>query len=222
MYNPYAFPHSFLISIFSPPGSTNACSYLTSSTSAISIISSKDTVLNILAARNRESGNLEIGVPVLGNRLICAWLKFHFYGKIYQGLAASAVRSSCLYKYSCRNYDSVCTKANLKSDFHAPDRWWISLRIIHIPTATPVTNIRLTTVTITLTISVFISYLIVLVSPTIRYLNKYAPFFTLQLPQLSRTPGTNKLRQKFQAVSVPLPFAAVPVLCEMPASRLIW
>lgn len=28
--------------------------------------------LNILAARNRESGNLEIGVPVLGNRLFCA------------------------------------------------------------------------------------------------------------------------------------------------------
>ena len=28
--------------------------------------------MNILAARNRESGNLEIGVPVLGNRLFCA------------------------------------------------------------------------------------------------------------------------------------------------------
>lgn len=28
--------------------------------------------LNILAARNRESGNLEIRVPVLGNRLFCA------------------------------------------------------------------------------------------------------------------------------------------------------
>ena len=28
--------------------------------------------LNILATRNRESGNLEIGVPVLGNRLFCA------------------------------------------------------------------------------------------------------------------------------------------------------
>ena len=28
--------------------------------------------LNILAARNRKSGNLEIGVPVLGNRLFCA------------------------------------------------------------------------------------------------------------------------------------------------------
>lgn len=28
--------------------------------------------VNILAARNRESGNLEIGVPILGNRLFCA------------------------------------------------------------------------------------------------------------------------------------------------------
>lgn len=28
--------------------------------------------LNILAARNRESGNLEIRVPVLGNHLFCA------------------------------------------------------------------------------------------------------------------------------------------------------
>ena len=36
---------------------------------------------------------------------------------ISQGLAASAVRSS-LYQYSHRNYDLVCTKVNLKSDFH--------------------------------------------------------------------------------------------------------
>ena len=28
--------------------------------------------LNILVARNHESGNLEIGVPLLGNRLFCA------------------------------------------------------------------------------------------------------------------------------------------------------
>lgn len=28
--------------------------------------------VNILATRNRKSGNLEIGVPVLGNRLFCA------------------------------------------------------------------------------------------------------------------------------------------------------
>lgn len=73
--------------------------------------------LNILAARNHESGNLEIRVLVLGNRLFCAWLRFHFYENICQGLAASAVRSS-LYEYSCRNYDSICTKVNLKSDFH--------------------------------------------------------------------------------------------------------
>ena len=50
--------------------------------------------MNILVARNRKSGNLEIGVPVLGNRLFCAWLLVHFYGDISQGLAASAVRSS--------------------------------------------------------------------------------------------------------------------------------
>lgn len=50
--------------------------------------------VNILVARNRKSGNLEIGVPVLGNRLFCAWLLVHFYGDISQGLAASAVRSS--------------------------------------------------------------------------------------------------------------------------------
>ena len=29
-------------------------------------------MLNILVARNHESGNLEIGVPVLRNRLFCA------------------------------------------------------------------------------------------------------------------------------------------------------
>ena len=50
--------------------------------------------MNILVARNRKSGNLEIGVPVLGNRLFCAWLLVHFYGDISQGLAVSAVRSS--------------------------------------------------------------------------------------------------------------------------------
>ena len=51
-------------------------------------------MMNILVARNRKSGNLEIGVPVLGNRLFCAWLLVHFYGYISQGLAVSAVRSS--------------------------------------------------------------------------------------------------------------------------------
>lgn len=73
--------------------------------------------VNILATRNRKSGNLEIGVPVLGNRLFCAWLFVHFYGNLSQDLAVSAVRSS-LYQYSHRNYDSACTKVNLKSDFH--------------------------------------------------------------------------------------------------------
>ena len=29
-------------------------------------------LMNILVARNHESGNLEIGVPLLGNRLFCA------------------------------------------------------------------------------------------------------------------------------------------------------
>ena len=46
-----------------------------------------------------------------------AWLRVRFYGNIRQGLAVSAVRSS-LYQYSRRNYDSVCTKENIKSDFH--------------------------------------------------------------------------------------------------------
>ena len=35
-------------------------------------IDKNQELLNILAARNRESGNLEIGVPVLGNCLFCA------------------------------------------------------------------------------------------------------------------------------------------------------
>ena len=73
--------------------------------------------VNILATRNRKSGNLEIGVPVLGNRLFCAWLFVHFYGNISQDLAVSAVRNS-LYQCLNRNYDSACTKVNLKSDFH--------------------------------------------------------------------------------------------------------
>ena len=62
----------------------------------LSIIDFPDDVfwVNILVSRNRKSGNLEIGVPVLGNRLFCAWLLVHFYGDISQGLAASAVRSS--------------------------------------------------------------------------------------------------------------------------------
>ena len=72
---------------------------------------------NILATLNHESGNLEIRVPVLRNRIFCAWLRVHFYRNISQGIAASAVRSS-LYEYSYRNYHSVCAKVNLKSDFH--------------------------------------------------------------------------------------------------------
>ena len=74
-------------------------------------------LVNILVWWNRTSGNLEIRVPVLGNRLFCAWWLIHFCWDICQDLAASAVRSS-LYKCLSRNYDSVCTKANLKSDFH--------------------------------------------------------------------------------------------------------
>ena len=31
-----------------------------------------EDALNILVDRNRKSGNLEIGVPILGNRLFCA------------------------------------------------------------------------------------------------------------------------------------------------------
>ena len=73
--------------------------------------------VNILVTRNRESGNLGIRVLVPGNHLFVLDYSSYFYGNICQGLAASAVRSS-LYKYPCRNYDSVCTKVNLKSDFH--------------------------------------------------------------------------------------------------------
>jgi len=50
--------------------------------------------MNILEAQNRKSGNLEIEVPVLGNRLFCTELQFHFYERISQDLSASAVRSS--------------------------------------------------------------------------------------------------------------------------------
>ena len=43
----------------------------------ICVVGKKETIyplvqMNILVARNRESGHLEIGVPVLGNRLFCA------------------------------------------------------------------------------------------------------------------------------------------------------
>ena len=51
-------------------------------------------ILNILVRWNRTSRNLEIRVPVLGNRLFCAWWLIHFCWDIYQNLAASAVRSS--------------------------------------------------------------------------------------------------------------------------------
>ena len=73
--------------------------------------------MNILVTRNRKSVNLGIRVPVPGNHLFVLDYSFYFYGNICQGLAASAVRSS-LYEYSCRNYDSICTKVNLKSGFH--------------------------------------------------------------------------------------------------------
>ena len=75
--------------------------------------------LDILATRNRKSGNLEVRVLVLGNHLFCAWSLIHFSGDIGQGLAASAVRSS-LYQYPQRNYDLVYTKTNTKSGFHTP------------------------------------------------------------------------------------------------------
>ena len=74
-------------------------------------------LVNILVTRNRKSINWGIRVPVPGNHLFVLDYNFYFYGNICQGLAASAMRSS-LYKYPCRNYDSVCTKVNLKSDFH--------------------------------------------------------------------------------------------------------
>lgn len=58
---------------------------------------------------NRSSGTRKSPVLCL--------LFVHFYGNISQDLAVSAVRSS-FYQYSHRNYDSACTKVNLKSDFH--------------------------------------------------------------------------------------------------------
>ena len=73
-------------------------------------------LLNILARWNRTSGKLEIRVPVLGNRLFCAWWLIHFCWDIGQDLAASAVRSS-LYQCFNRNYDSVCTKSGYKKWF---------------------------------------------------------------------------------------------------------
>lgn len=75
------------------------------------------TFLNIIVTRNRKSINFGIRVTVPGNHLFVFDYSFCFHGNICQGLAASAVRSS-LYKYTCRNYDSVCTKVNLKSGFH--------------------------------------------------------------------------------------------------------
>ena len=72
--------------------------------------------LNILVARNRKSGYLEIGVPALGKHLFCTWALVHFYGDVSQGPAASAVRSS-LYQCLNRNYDSVCTKSGYKKWF---------------------------------------------------------------------------------------------------------
>ena len=44
---------------------------ITNSTKHDNILEIGCGLVNILAARNRESGNLEIGVPVLGNRLFC-------------------------------------------------------------------------------------------------------------------------------------------------------
>ena len=69
----------------------------------------QSSLVNILVRWNRTSGNLEIRVPVLGNRLFCAWWLIHFCWNIGQDLAASAVRSS-LYQCLNQNCDSVCTK----------------------------------------------------------------------------------------------------------------
>ena len=80
---------------------------------------------NWLFSTSEYSWGLKSQIREFGNHLFSAWLWFRFYGNIGQGLAAFAVRSS-FYKYSCRNYDSTCTKG----DFLLPDRWWISLRII--------------------------------------------------------------------------------------------
>ena len=77
----------------------------------------KVRIMNILVRRNRTSANLEIGVPVLENRLFCDWWLIHFCWDIGQDLATFAVHGS-FYQYHNRNYDSVCTKTDLKSDFY--------------------------------------------------------------------------------------------------------
>ena len=73
--------------------------------------------MNIYAARNHKSGNLEIRILVLGYRLFYACPLIHFSEDIGQSLTASALRNS-LYQYSQSKYDLVCTKTNPKSDFH--------------------------------------------------------------------------------------------------------
>lgn len=93
------------------------CSFAANSRSDVSSTSILyRKLLNILARWNRTSGKLEIRVPVLGNRLFCAWWLIHFCWDIGQDLAASAVRSS-LYQCLNRNYDSVCTKSGYKKWF---------------------------------------------------------------------------------------------------------
>lgn len=105
----------FVLKVFDCRSRGNALVYLPLMIEATS--AGVAILLNILVTRNRKSVNLGIRVPVPGNHLFVLDYSFYFYGNICQGLAASAVRSS-LYKYPCRNYDSVCTKVNLKSDFH--------------------------------------------------------------------------------------------------------
>lgn len=73
--------------------------------------------MNILAAQNRKSGNLEIGVPVLGNHLFVL-----DYLSISMGILVKALpHLRCVAAFTnipVEIMHSVCTKVNLKSDFH--------------------------------------------------------------------------------------------------------
>ena len=55
-----------------PPSTHATHAYRSLNTKSYAVLCATSSSVNILAARNRESGNLEIGVPVLGNRLFCA------------------------------------------------------------------------------------------------------------------------------------------------------
>ena len=73
--------------------------------------------VNILVARNRKSGNLEIGVPVLGNRLFVLdylSISMGILVKALPHLRCVAAFTNILIEIMIR----YAQKVNLKSDFH--------------------------------------------------------------------------------------------------------